>query len=506
MICVSEYEMKIIQTILREHAGDCEARAFGSRYKWTAKDYSDLDLAIVGKSKLSLTRTGALRDAFEESDLPFRVDILDWHGISKEFQAIINKGYEVIYPLKESKTSSWPQVRLGDICDKLTKGTTPTTIGCKFQISGVNFIKSESITQNRFLDASKFMYIDKTTQQKLERSQIKENDILFSMAGVYLGKTAIAQKMDIPANTNQAVAIVRIKKIASYLFIYYYLNQSSIIGYINNSVAQSAQPNINLKQIGDISINLPPLPTQCAIATTLSCLDEKIELNNRINANLEAQAQAIFKSWFVDFEPFRGGKFVDSELGKIPEGWKIISFSKFLTERNEKSNDQIIPEYSVTNTGIYPRDETFKKKLSAVTSKNKLAYNTDLVFGMSREILNWGMMKEKIGGFSSAYHIYKVADNIHPLFLESFIKFHHSYFKDLIKPASREGQGVDKSALFSKSVYFPPDNILKEYYTVERILLEDTMINNQQSRTLATIRDALLPKLMGGEIEAWEDK
>ncbi|MDR3338182.1 MAG: nucleotidyltransferase domain-containing protein [Treponema sp.] len=97
MICVSEHEMKIIQNILREHAGDCEVRAFGSRYKWTAKDYSDLDLALVGKSKLGLTRTGALRDAFEESGLPFRVDILDWHNISKEFQAIINKEYEVLY-------------------------------------------------------------------------------------------------------------------------------------------------------------------------------------------------------------------------------------------------------------------------------------------------------------------------------------------------------------------------------------------------------------------------
>jgi predicted nucleotidyltransferase len=97
MICVSEHEMNIIQNILREHAGDCEVRIFGSRYKGTAKDHSDLDLVFVGESNLDLARSGALRDAFEESDLPFRVDILDWHSISKEFQAIINKGYEVIY-------------------------------------------------------------------------------------------------------------------------------------------------------------------------------------------------------------------------------------------------------------------------------------------------------------------------------------------------------------------------------------------------------------------------
>jgi predicted nucleotidyltransferase len=97
MICVSEYEMKIILDILHEKVPDCEVRAFGSRYKWTAKDYSDLDLAVAGKLKLGLARMGDLRYAFEESDLPFRVDILDWHSISNEFQAIINNGYEVIY-------------------------------------------------------------------------------------------------------------------------------------------------------------------------------------------------------------------------------------------------------------------------------------------------------------------------------------------------------------------------------------------------------------------------
>jgi predicted nucleotidyltransferase len=106
--------MEIVQNILRERAFDCEVRAFGSRYKWMAKDYSDLDIAIVGKAKLGIARTGALRDAFQESDLPFRVDILDWHGISKEFQAIINQGYEVIYPPPKKHTKDENTVFISD--------------------------------------------------------------------------------------------------------------------------------------------------------------------------------------------------------------------------------------------------------------------------------------------------------------------------------------------------------------------------------------------------------
>jgi predicted nucleotidyltransferase len=96
MICVSDKELKTILEIIETYASDCEVRAFGSRYQWTAKDYSDLDLVFVGKKKLGINRIGELREAFEESDLPYRVDVLDWNSISENFKNIINKGYKVI--------------------------------------------------------------------------------------------------------------------------------------------------------------------------------------------------------------------------------------------------------------------------------------------------------------------------------------------------------------------------------------------------------------------------
>ncbi|MDR0705468.1 MAG: nucleotidyltransferase domain-containing protein [Planctomycetaceae bacterium] len=101
MICVSDKELKIILDIIETYASDCEVRVFGSRYKGTAKDYSDLDLVFVGKEKLGINRTGELREAFEESDLPYRVDVLDWNSISENFKNIINKGYEIISAPKQ---------------------------------------------------------------------------------------------------------------------------------------------------------------------------------------------------------------------------------------------------------------------------------------------------------------------------------------------------------------------------------------------------------------------
>ena len=99
MICVSESEMKIITDILRSYISNGEVRAFGSRYKWTSKDYSDLDIAIVqyDKKSMPIMKLAEIKEAFEDSELPYRVDVLDYWGISSEFQAIIDTGYEVIY-------------------------------------------------------------------------------------------------------------------------------------------------------------------------------------------------------------------------------------------------------------------------------------------------------------------------------------------------------------------------------------------------------------------------
>lgn len=123
-------------------------------------------------------------------------------------------------------------VTLDSITTKITKGTTPTSVGCTFENSGVNFIKSESLGNSRNIDRSKFAFISEQTHEKLKRSQIEKNDILFSMAGMFLGKTGIVTDDLVPANTNQAVAIIRIDtEKANHEYVYYYLNQRLAVMY-----------------------------------------------------------------------------------------------------------------------------------------------------------------------------------------------------------------------------------------------------------------------------------
>ena len=271
-------------------------------------------------------------------------------------------------------------------------------------------------------------------------------------------------------------------------FIYYLLKTLNL----NHYAGGTAVPTLNRNHIKNLPINLPPLDTQKKIAAVLSALDDKIELNNAINKNLEEQAQAIFKSWFIDFEPFGG---------TMPDDWRIEEFQSLLTERREKSNNPKLKLFSVTDSGILPREEKFKKKLSKPTTINKVIYQGDLVFGMSRKILNWGVMRECIGAVSSAYNIFSVSEKVNSKYLESFIKQNIIYFHDLIRPASREGQGLDKGILMRKKIYLPDDETLKRYYEVEDSLTTTVNVIRQENQKLGELRDVLLPRLMSGEID-----
>ena len=270
-------------------------------------------------------------------------------------------------------------------------------------------------------------------------------------------------------------------------YIKYYMLSPKYRAWITAFNTGSTRGNINAQTYANMRIDIPPRKQQDLLVDVLSSLDAKIRINNQINRNLEEQAKAIFKSWFVDFEPFGG---------EPPEDWKTICFSSFLKPRREKSSDSTIPLFAVTNNGIIPRDAKFKKQLSHTGAQNKVAYRTDLVFGMSREILNWGIMQTEIGCISSAYHVFSVSKDIDSRYLEFYIKANIGYFKDLIRPASREGQGLDQQALMSKEILLPPEDIISAYHNIADPIFARIQQINAENQTLSTLRDNLLPKLM----------
>lgn len=520
MIDIAPRDLATLKRLLAEHFPQVEARAFGSRYHWTAKDYSDLDLALVGEQKLERPALHRLREALAESDLPFRVDVLDWQAISPEFQQVIEAGYEVIQEKgREERAEGWKTYKIINLAEKITKGTTPTTLGHSFIENGeVNFIKAESILMDGSIDTSKFAFIDRKTHDKLKRSQLQEDDILFSMAGMVLGKTGIVRKEFLPANTNQALAIIRLKKnLVLPQFIHYYMRQKSFFYYVNQSTGQSAQPNINLQEIGDLEIDLLPLPTQRRIADILSALDDKIELNRQTNATLEAIAQAIFKEWFVNFN-FPGstslttggatGKMQDSELGPIPVGWRVGKVGELC----EVNNNSISKNDQFDWIDYIEISQVSKGKIASVTrysfgeepsrAKRKLKQG-DTVLSTVRPnrgsyflALNPAETSIASTGFA-VFSPTKVPFGFLYLLLTDSEKL--EYYGHVADGAAYPA--INPKLIMEMDIVIPEDCVLNDFHSVTEPIFYKMFFANQETETLAQIRDALLPKLMRGEIE-----
>jgi type I restriction enzyme S subunit len=190
----------------------------------------------------------------------------------------------------------WEIIKLGEDCELITKGTTPTSLGQKFQNEGVKFIKIESLEENGTIIPNKVAYISEETNKLLNRSQLKENDILISIAGA-LGRVAIVGNEILPANTNQALAIVRLKKksVLHLAFLFYFLNSPRIKKEIEAINVQAAQANLSLANINDLKIHFPSGKEQTAIAQVLQAVDKEIQLLKNKTEKLREQKKGLMQ-------------------------------------------------------------------------------------------------------------------------------------------------------------------------------------------------------------------
>jgi len=216
------------------------------------------------------------------------INLLSFEQISFE------KNISLSFEKKVKIESKWIFAKLSSESDSITKGTTPTSLGFSFTEKGINFVKIESILENGQMDKNKFAFIDDTTNKKLQRSQLKENDILFSIAGA-LGRTAIVSKNILPANTNQALAIIRLKDTSNLLvkYVYFVLRSWIIQSQIEFLRIGLAQPNLSLAQIKDFNIPMAPIDIQKKIIFEIEALEEKAK--TIVISNFDEEMEKILK-------------------------------------------------------------------------------------------------------------------------------------------------------------------------------------------------------------------
>lgn len=393
----------------------------------------------------------------------------------------------------------WDLFKLSDLTSKITKGTTPTTLGCKFVKKGVDFIKAESLNDDGTMNPEKFMHIDEETNKMLSRSQLQKNDLLYTIAGT-IGRVSIVKTNILPANTNQAVAILRpnLKKV-NLFYLRYVLASPAIKTYLLSKEVHAVQANLSLTELGNCPIPTPNKVEQQAIAKILLDLDSKIELNNQMNATLEAMAQAIFKHWFVDFEfsneegkPYRsnGGKIVDNkELGKrIPLIWKSGKYSDLVTVS--------------TGKGLKRNDFVENGQFPVIGANGELGRTNK--FSSNGAVILTG----RVGTLGTVYLIHNkawISDNVlisRPIYYENY---YYSYFT--IKTFNFESLNrgstqplVTQTDLKNQIIMIPDKRILHLYNDICSKLFDIIYQNKDTNENLIQIRDSLLPKLMSGQI------
>ena len=388
----------------------------------------------------------------------------------------------------------WKEVRLGDVCEIKGGKRLPKGINLITQKNSHPYIRVRDLGKSKTLELnSSYEYVDEITQKQIQRYITLKGDILISIVGT-IGLIAIVGGSLNGANlTENCVKLVKLDNIDSE-YLYYYLKSPLGQQNISRGTVGAVQAKLPIKNIQEFNINCPVLISdQRRIASILSSLDRKIELNNKINADLEEMAQAIFKNWFVDFEPFKDGKFVDSELGMIPEGWKVGTLGElcnFKRGKNLLTKNAIDEGVPVVAGGLEP------------SCYHNVANTGAPVITVSGSGANAGFMR--------MYHVPVWASDCSFIdiscenfyFVYCFLKVNSKLLKHAQTGAVQPH--VKPSDIHDFELVIPDKESIYEFQDKVKPFFDKIAAIQKENSRLSLLRDTLLPRLMSGELEVPE--
>lgn len=523
----------IVRGILKKHVPQYAAWAFGSRATWKAKEFSDLDLAIITDQPLSLDISASLSEDFSNSDLPYKVDVVDWATTSDSFRKIIERDKVVVQERGKSlgteidlcaiASSDWKIQSIADVCQRVTSGGTPSRREPAFYEGGVwPWVKTQEL-QDGWIDDTE----EHITEDAVASSSAKilpANAVLLAMYGATVGQLGILRR---PMTCNQACcALITDSDKTDFRFLYFQLLQ--IRPKLRSLATGAAQQNLSGAVIKSLRLPFPPIQEQRAIAHILGTLDDKIELNRKQNETLEAMARALFKAWFVDFEPVRAkmegrwqrgqslpglpadlydifpDRLVESELGEIPVGWELRSLDSIANYLNglalqkfpPESDDEFLPVIKIAQ--LRAGNTNGADRASARIKPEYVVVDGDVLFSWSGslEVEVWN------GGRGALnQHLFKVTSDKVPKWFYFFTTRHHlQKFREIAADKATTMGHIQRKHLTDAKIAVPPQDDTKKLDAAIAPLFDQMVHNSQQSRSLAQLRDTLLPKLISGEL------
>ena len=394
--------------------------------------------------------------------------------------------------------SEWKEVKLGMLGNIITGKTPRTAIEDNYG-GTIPFL-----TPSDDMSVKHVVFTKKTLSEKgvaeVKNCLLPCGAVCVSCIGSDLGKVVITTGDTI---TNQQINSIIVNENNNNDFVYYLL---TIVGRELNRISKTstAVPIINKSTFSSYEIKIPDLFTQQEIAGILSSLDAKIETNNKLNEKLEEMAQAIFRSWFVDFEPFKDKPFHETELGMIPEGWNVCCLGDITKQTKEKvGSNRFLKVLSPINTGELTLSEDFftKQVYSKDISKYILVRKNNFAYNPAR--VNIGSLGRNEYDFdgcvSPVYVVFEVIKEYENFF--DLFRRQKTFINSVISLAIG---GVRQSLSYNDFSYIklvvPPKNVIEKFndiYSELDKLIKTKKIENER---LASLRDTLLPRLMSGEL------
>ena len=539
----------IVRSALRRHVPDREVLAFGSRATWAAKDYSDLDLAVMGEEPLSLRTASALDETLGESDLPFKVDVVDWARTDEAFRRIIRRhGVSVQAPNLSPEVSGHARPRsTADIAKAHARHDLKKRSAGLFSpmfpdhwlrrplYSLATWVNGLAFRKIQFAQAGRPIIKiaelkegisgqTKFTEQTFDDSvRVRPGDLLFSWSGSPETSIDAFWWRGPEGWLNQHVFRVTPQPGLDTTFFFYLLRylKPNFIGIARNKQT-TGLGHVTKRDLKNLRVARPDLSEQRAIAHILGTLDDKIELNRRMNETLEAMARALFKSWFVDFDPVRAkvegrdtglpqdiadlflDRMADSEMGEIPEGWEVATLGDIAALRRKG----VDPASEASNTPYIgladmPRGSIALPNWGAagsVSSRKSVFKAGDILFGKLRPYFH------KVGiapvdGLCSTDIV--VLGARQPKWSALVLAYVSSAAFVAHTSQTATGTKMPRTSWKAMSRYElcrPTDAIATEFQRIISPMLLQIVGNIHESRTLTALRDALLPKLISGEI------
>lgn len=386
----------------------------------------------------------------------------------------------------------WKEYKLEDLCDELNDGLHKAP---KFVENGEYiFVNAKNLSNGKIVDIDKQKH---TTYEEYLKYKIDLNErtILYSIDGT-IGN--LAKYNNEKCVLGKGACYLNIKKDVSSDYIYYQLQTPHFKRYIHHLTTGSTIGHISLKTMRNYSFFLPPLPTQQKIAAILSSLDDKIELNNKINTNLEHQAQSLFKNWFVDFEPFGG---------KMPEGWKekpLYDYADFINGTSFKEDEygsEGLPIIKIAElkNGITEATQYFNGEKD---SKYNVE-NEDILFSWSGnpdtsiDIFIWSLENGILN--QHTFNVKSYTNN--KWFTYCLLKYFKPEFCHRASCKQTTGLGHVTASDLKQITFSSSEKSESDFENLITPIMKQIFNNKLENQKLENIRDTLLPKLMNGEIE-----